>query len=59
MYCRWENRHEFLRLVEAYRLNEFKLQVDAIRKGLATIVPVQLYGPLSLCSLCGCVTLRL
>jgi hypothetical protein len=38
----WENRHEFIRLEEQYRLNEFNAQVNAIRKGLATIVPVQL-----------------
>lgn len=39
---RWENRHEYVALVEKYRLNEVKLQVDAIRRGLATIVPIQL-----------------
>eukprot|EP01083_Nonionella_stella_P059475 155578_1 len=38
----WENREEFVQFVEKYRLNEFKLQVEAIRRGLATIVPVQL-----------------
>jgi hypothetical protein len=38
----WHNRHEFVALVEQYRLNEFKLQVDAMRRGLATMVPVQL-----------------
>ena len=42
MVIRWHNRHEFVKLVEAYRLSEVKLQVAAIRKGLATIVPVQL-----------------
>jgi hypothetical protein len=30
------------RLLQAYRLDEFSLQVDAMRKGLATVVPVQL-----------------
>ncbi len=39
----WETRHEYVALVEQYRLNECKLQVDAIRRGLATIVPIQLY----------------
>eukprot|EP00455_Lapot_gusevi_P055091 TRINITY_DN8933_c0_g1_i1.p1 TRINITY_DN8933_c0_g1~~TRINITY_DN8933_c0_g1_i1.p1 ORF type:complete len:1260 (+),score=500.66 TRINITY_DN8933_c0_g1_i1:503-3781(+) len=38
----WQNRQEFVQLVEQYRLNEFKAQVDAIRRGLATIVPIQL-----------------
>eukprot|EP00743_Colponemidia_sp_Colp-15_P004697 GILK01005060.1.p1 GENE.GILK01005060.1~~GILK01005060.1.p1 ORF type:complete len:518 (-),score=109.58 GILK01005060.1:144-1697(-) len=38
----WENRQEFVRLVEHYRLKEFDLQVRAMRRGLATIVPVQL-----------------
>jgi hypothetical protein len=31
-----------VRAVEQYRLAEFQLQVQAIRRGLATIVPVQL-----------------
>jgi len=38
----WENRKEFVKLVEEYRLKEFDAQIDAIRRGLATIVPVQL-----------------
>jgi hypothetical protein len=38
----WANRDEFLRLEEQFRLREFDTQVLAIKKGLATIVPVQL-----------------
>lgn len=38
----WENRKEFVRLVEQYRLTEFDTQIEAIKRGLATIVPVQL-----------------
>lgn len=33
-----------MELVEKYKLNEFKVQVEAIRSGLATIVPIQLLG---------------
>jgi hypothetical protein len=38
----WQNRKEFVQLAEDYKLSEFKTQVDAIRRGLATIVPIQL-----------------
>ncbi|ETO27461.1 HECT type ubiquitin ligase [Reticulomyxa filosa] len=38
----WENRKEYVQLLEHYRLNEFSTQVDAIRRGLATIVPIAL-----------------
>jgi len=38
----WHNRKEFVSLLEQYRLNEFKLQIEAIRRGLATIVPIPL-----------------
>lgn len=38
----WHNRFEFVELVEKYRLEEFSLQLKALQKGLATIVPVQL-----------------
>lgn len=41
-YIRLENRQEFVSLVENYRLNEFKTQVESIRRGLATIVPIVL-----------------
>jgi len=37
-----ENRGEYVELALAYRLNEFKEQVAAMRKGLGTIIPVQL-----------------
>jgi len=38
----WANRHEYVKCMIDYRLNEFKTQVDAIRRGLATQVPVVL-----------------
>jgi hypothetical protein len=38
----WGNRSEFVRLVEEYRLAEFNTQIEAIRRGMSTIVPVQL-----------------
>lgn len=37
-----ENREEFVQLAIQYRLHEFDAQIAAIRKGLGTIVPVQL-----------------
>lgn len=37
-----ENTAEYLALLENYRMHEFDVQVEAIRRGLATIVPVQL-----------------
>eukprot|EP00457_Paulinella_chromatophora_P001529 gb/GEZN01001531.1/.p1 GENE.gb/GEZN01001531.1/~~gb/GEZN01001531.1/.p1 ORF type:complete len:768 (-),score=240.41 gb/GEZN01001531.1/:611-2914(-) len=40
----FQNREEFCRLFEEYRLHEFDLQLEAMRTGLATIVPVQLLG---------------
>jgi len=36
----FQNRHEWAELVEKKRMTEFKNQVDAIRRGLATIVPL-------------------
>jgi len=38
----FHNRKEYVQLVEQYRLNEFNSQLQAIRRGLATIVPVPL-----------------
>jgi len=38
----WEEREEFRNAWLSYRLNEFRTQVEHIRKGLGTIVPVQL-----------------
>ncbi|ETO05185.1 ubiquitin protein ligase, partial [Reticulomyxa filosa] len=37
---RWENRQEYAKLLEEYHLNEFNSQIDAIRQGLATVVPI-------------------
>eukprot|EP01087_Luapelamoeba_hula_P010094 TRINITY_DN2658_c0_g1_i4.p1 TRINITY_DN2658_c0_g1~~TRINITY_DN2658_c0_g1_i4.p1 ORF type:complete len:3811 (+),score=698.07 TRINITY_DN2658_c0_g1_i4:295-11727(+) len=39
---KWEEREEFRSAVLAYRLNEFRVQTEHIRKGMATIVPVHL-----------------
>jgi len=38
----WQNRNEFIQLVEQYRLNEFQLQTDAIFRGVASVIPHQL-----------------
>ncbi len=38
----YEDRLEYARLVEQYRLHEFDAQAAALRAGLATIVPVRL-----------------
>jgi len=37
-----ENREEWVQLMENYCLGEFSAQVEAIKRGLATIVPIQL-----------------
>jgi E3 ubiquitin-protein ligase HECTD4 len=37
-----ENRAEYVTLVEKYRLSEFDTQVQAIKKGLGTILPINL-----------------
>jgi HECT-domain (ubiquitin-transferase)/Regulator of chromosome condensation (RCC1) repeat/SPRY domain/Kelch motif len=38
----WEDRHEFARALKEYRIHEFDAQVDAIRRGLATVVPIRM-----------------
>eukprot|EP01119_Soliformovum_irregulare_P010330 TRINITY_DN2538_c2_g1_i6.p1 TRINITY_DN2538_c2_g1~~TRINITY_DN2538_c2_g1_i6.p1 ORF type:complete len:2218 (-),score=665.69 TRINITY_DN2538_c2_g1_i6:11-6022(-) len=38
----WQNRMEFVSLVEQYRMNEFNLQIDAIARGLSSVVPIHL-----------------
>lgn len=38
----WDNRKQFASALIHYRLNEFKLQCEAIRRGLATVVPFPL-----------------
>ncbi|GAB5369199.1 hypothetical protein AAMO2058_001385000, partial [Amorphochlora amoebiformis] len=38
----WENRLEYINLLKVSKLNEVRSQVAAIRKGLGTIVPIQL-----------------
>ena len=35
----FDTRHEYADLIEEYRMNEFSVQAEAIRRGLATIVP--------------------
>jgi hypothetical protein len=37
----WENRREYCALAEKYRLQEVRAQVEAIRSGLGTIIPLQ------------------
>ena len=53
----WHNRLEYCQLVEQYRLTELSQQIAAIRKGLGTIVPVQLlplFTAVELeCMICG------
>eukprot|EP01114_Cavostelium_apophysatum_P020160 TRINITY_DN6682_c0_g1_i2.p1 TRINITY_DN6682_c0_g1~~TRINITY_DN6682_c0_g1_i2.p1 ORF type:complete len:907 (-),score=211.33 TRINITY_DN6682_c0_g1_i2:64-2784(-) len=36
----WENRAEFVTLVEQYRINEFHLQTETIKQGIASVVPI-------------------
>jgi len=43
----FENKDEYVSLIETTRLNESQLQISALRKGLADIVPLQL---LNLCT---------
>ncbi|EGG14125.1 putative ubiquitin-protein ligase [Cavenderia fasciculata] len=38
----WHNRFEYARLLELYKMNEFKLQMDAIIRGVSLIVPLHL-----------------
>ena len=42
MAVTYQNRHEYVRLLEQYRMHEFDTQIDAMRRGLATIVPISL-----------------
>eukprot|EP00466_Bigelowiella_natans_P013588 jgi/Bigna1/40151/e_gw1.39.40.1 len=37
----WANRNEYMKLLLNFRINEFDVQVKAIRKGLAEVVPLQ------------------
>lgn len=39
MAVTWDNRTEYVRALVAFRLNEFKIQCDAIKQGLFTVVP--------------------
>jgi len=43
----FENRKEYCDLVERYRLHEFDLQAAAVRRGLATIVPIHMLNILT------------
>jgi hypothetical protein len=38
----WENRKEFCRAIINYRKSEFRAQCDAIKRGLATVIPYSL-----------------
>lgn len=42
MSVTWENKQQFCDALLKYRLSEFEVQCEAIRKGLGTVVPVQL-----------------
>jgi len=42
MTLTWANRHQFIALFKKFRLNEFSVQCAAIKRGLATVVPVSL-----------------
>jgi hypothetical protein len=35
----WANRHEYVNALRKYRRSEFSLQCDAMRRGLASVVP--------------------
>jgi len=35
----WENKSKFCEALTRYRLNEFRVQCEAIRRGLATVIP--------------------
>ena len=37
----WENRFEFIRLSDHFKIHEFDLQIDAIRNGISSIVPLR------------------
>ncbi len=57
IYPRWENREEYARLVEEYKSNEFKRQLDTLRSGIGVVIPPQLlylltWQEMELC-LCG------
>lgn len=39
----WENRHEYIELIEQYKEHEFDLQVAALVAGITTIIPYQLF----------------
>jgi len=43
----FENRQRYCDLVEQYRLHEFDVQAAAVRKGLATIVPIHMLNLLT------------
>ena len=40
----FENRNEWCTLVEHYRIHEFDVQIAAVRRGLATIVPLDTFN---------------
>ncbi|CAM9310758.1 unnamed protein product [Chrysoparadoxa australica] len=40
----WSNRHEYATLVEQHRLNESSRQAEAVKAGLAMVVPIKLLG---------------
>lgn len=39
----WENRLQWVKHAEKYKLNECNMQIDAMRKGIATVVPYDFF----------------
>jgi hypothetical protein len=40
----WDNKEQYIQLTYQYRIHEFNVQIDAIRRGLATVVPYRLFN---------------
>jgi len=47
MAVTWQNRDFFAQTLTKYRLSEFEVQSEAMRRGLATVVPIQLLSLLT------------
>eukprot|EP01119_Soliformovum_irregulare_P023983 TRINITY_DN8500_c0_g1_i1.p1 TRINITY_DN8500_c0_g1~~TRINITY_DN8500_c0_g1_i1.p1 ORF type:complete len:1141 (-),score=425.00 TRINITY_DN8500_c0_g1_i1:16-3438(-) len=43
----WENRRQYLSLAEKWKISEFSEQIQAMKSGLGTIVPIQLLAMFS------------
>jgi len=42
IHLTWNNRTQYLQALTEYKLNEYRVQSDAMRRGLATVVPYQI-----------------